>query len=301
MNPLDEDERLLEMDNDVRPGAFSSPPTLRQSETAPALEISLNLENIQSNSSVFKSHNAIENDDDDVELSGSIQSASSSKPLLYLDEHFPTLRSDLAGGIASIKFFLQNPKPPLIAYFKRMRGQGQDMPPRPPIMEYFWTFLASFISVSIISVMHILTPDELVMVLASFGASAILIHGGPKSPYGQPRNLILGQTLSAFVGVVINKIVHEWACGEDCLWLASALAVCCAYVVMQMFSCLFPPACATAWIPIIGDANIKDSGFMYIIFPTFTGSVIILVVALIIHNLVPGRVYPLTWGLGRWF
>ena len=37
--------------------------------------------------------------------------------------------------------------------------------------------------------------------IGSFGASAALLYGAPHSPFAQPRHLVMGQLISATVGV----------------------------------------------------------------------------------------------------
>ena len=57
------------------------------------------------------------------------------------------------------------------------------------------TLLASFFS------QHLLSIEDLPMILASTGASAILIFGIPQSPVSQPWPVVGGHAISALVGV----------------------------------------------------------------------------------------------------
>lgn len=45
------------------------------------------------------------------------------------------------------------------------------------------------------------------MIIASFGATAVLCHSAVKSPLAQPRNLMLGHISSAIVGVTVYKVI----------------------------------------------------------------------------------------------
>jgi CBS-domain-containing membrane protein len=153
--------------------------------------------------------------------------------------------------------------------------------------EHFWTFLGSFVGVALIGFFnsYYLDVTENIFLIGSFGASAVLIYGVINSPLAQPRNLIGGHILSAVTGVTVGIFIHE-------VWLAAALAVSIAIVVMQITKTLHPPGGATALIAIIGSSKIKSLGYMYVVSPIFSGVVILLVVALIFNNITRHRSYP---------
>jgi len=44
-----------------------------------------------------------------------------------------------------------------------------------------------------------------VALLGSFGAAAVLIYGYPNAEFSQPRNVVLGQVISALVGVTVTR------------------------------------------------------------------------------------------------
>lgn len=48
-----------------------------------------------------------------------------------------------------------------------------------------------------------------ILIIASFGASAVLVHSAVKSPLAQPRNLVLGHVVSAITGVTVYKVGIE--------------------------------------------------------------------------------------------
>ncbi|RZD16009.1 MAG: HPP family protein [Candidatus Acididesulfobacter guangdongensis] len=127
------------------------------------------------------------------------------------------------------------------------------------------------------------------LVIGSFGASAVLIYAAIKSPLAQPRNLIGGHVLSALVGVACYKFF-----GEDII-LASALAVSLAIMVMLATKTLHPPGGATALIAVIGGRAIYRLGFLYALIPIGLGAVILLIIALLVNNLAGNRKYPEYW------
>ena len=77
------------------------------------------------------------------------------------------------------------------------------------------------------------------LLVAPVGASAVLVFAVPASPLAQPRALIGGNMLSAFVGVTCALTLGHPL-------LAAAVAVGAAILVMAAFGCLHPPGGAVA-------------------------------------------------------
>jgi CBS-domain-containing membrane protein len=154
--------------------------------------------------------------------------------------------------------------------------------------EHFWTFIGSFVGIGMIGFLnsYYLNGSDNLFLVGSFGASSVLIYGVINSPLAQPRNLIGGHLISAVVGVTVNYLVGE-------TWVAAALAVSIAIVLMQVTKTLHPPGGATALIAIIGSDKIKALGYSYVLSPVLTGVVILLFVALIFNNTTSHRRYPL--------
>lgn len=156
--------------------------------------------------------------------------------------------------------------------------------------EHFWAFIGSFVGLGIIAYLQYgkVTDSDYVFLIGSFGASCVLVYGVIQSPLAQPRNLIGGHLVSAFIGVTIQKII------PDIIWIAAPLAVSLSIVFMQITKTLHPPGGATALIAVTGSAEIKDLGYMYVLSPVLGGALILLVVALIFNNLTPKRKYPVS-------
>ncbi|NRT11893.1 HPP family protein [Flavobacterium sp. 14A] len=154
--------------------------------------------------------------------------------------------------------------------------------------EHFWSFVGSFLGIGVLAYLQSQTlPDSDVMYLiGSFGASSVLIYGIIQSPLAQPRNLVGGHVISAIVGVTIAKLV------PDVMWLASALAVSFAIILMQITKTLHPPGGATALIAVTGSAHIKAMGYWYVVSPVLIGVLILLFIAIVINNMTPNRYYP---------
>lgn len=158
------------------------------------------------------------------------------------------------------------------------------------VKEHFWAFIGSFIGIGLIAFIQsrILTQNDNLFLIGSFGASSVLIYGAIQSPFAQPRNLVGGHFISAAIGVTINYIM------PDIVWLTAPLAVSLSIVLMQITKTLHPPGGATALIAVIGSEKVQNLGFLYILSPVLTGSLILLAVALIFNNLTPNRKYPTT-------
>lgn len=154
--------------------------------------------------------------------------------------------------------------------------------------DIIWTFLGAFTGIGIIGFLNskYFTVNDNLFLIGSFGATAVLIYGATNSPLAQPRNLVGGHLISAFIGVAVHKIIP----GE--VWLSSALAVSLSIVAMQITKTLHPPGGATALIANIGSEKIKALGFMYVISPVLSGVLILLVIALVFNNIPKNRYYP---------
>ncbi len=93
-------------------------------------------------------------------------------------------------------------------YLTKMRGTTKS-PPRVSAREILLSWVGSFLGIASVALINfqILEGSDLVMIIGSFGASAVLVYGAIKSPLAQPRNLIGGHVLSAVIGVATFKIL----------------------------------------------------------------------------------------------
>ena len=176
-------------------------------------------------------------------------------------------------------------------YLAKMRGSHAGSPPRVPVEEVFWSWLGAFVGIGVVAWLgaHWFAGHDLPLMIGSFGASAVLLYGAPRSPLAQPRNLVGGHMFSAAVGVLSWKLLHG-APGID-----AAVAVATAIAVMHLTRTLHPPGGATALIAVTGSPQIHDLGFLYVLVPATVGPLILLVVALAVNNLPRSRRYPENW------
>lgn len=154
--------------------------------------------------------------------------------------------------------------------------------------EHLWTFLGAFTGIALIGYLNteVIEFHDNLFLIGSFGASSVLIYGVINSPLAQPRNLIGGHIISAFIGVTAQQLFPQQPI------IAAALAVSFSIVAMQITKTLHPPGGATALIAVIGSAKVKSLGYLYVFSPILTGVIILLLVALFFNNITNHRSYP---------
>jgi len=178
----------------------------------------------------------------------------------------------------------------LRAYFAKMTGTTKS-PPRISAEEIIWSWIGGFVGIGMVAYLNYsrFEHTDLVMIVGSFGASAVLIYGAIKSPLAQPRNLLGGHIISAIIGVTSFLLFHDF------MWFASAMAVATSIALMHATKTLHPPGGATALIAVIGGEKIHALGYLYAIIPVGVGATIMLAIALLINNIPKKRRYPEFW------
>jgi len=111
------------------------------------------------------------------------------------------------------------------------------------------------------------------LIVASTGASAIVIFGSPHALVSRPWNLIGGHSVSAIVGVACFYLITNTL-------LATSVAIPLSLVAMHFLKCMHPPGGATAVTAIIGGTTIHNLGYAFVIMPIFFNSLILLTVAM---------------------
>ncbi len=175
-------------------------------------------------------------------------------------------------------------------YLAKMKGTTTS-PPRVSSSEIAFSWIGSFLGIAAVAYtnFHVVNHSDLVLIIGSFGASAVLIFGAIKSPLAQPRNLIGGHVISALIGVAAYKLFPDQPS------LAAAVAVSTAIAAMHATKTLHPPGGATALIAVIGSQDIHAQGFLYALIPAGAGAAIMLLVALVFNNIPRNRRYPEFW------
>ncbi len=121
------------------------------------------------------------------------------------------------------------------------------------------------------------------LLVASMGASAVLLFILPNSPLSQPWPLVGGQLLSAAVGVTCAQFIPDtvWAC---------AAAAGFSMLVMLLLQCLHPPGTATALAPVLASTSL---GYSFVLIPVGLNVLVMLCMAIVLNRWLLGNSYPI--------
>jgi len=123
------------------------------------------------------------------------------------------------------------------------------------------------------------------MIIASMGASAIILFFIPGSPLAQPWPFVGGQLVSAVVGITCAINITETS-------TAAATAVGVSGLLMLLMRCMHPPGAATSLAPIMAGSSITSLGYSFVIVPVGINVLSMLVLAVVINRWVMKRDYP---------
>jgi CBS domain-containing membrane protein len=132
---------------------------------------------------------------------------------------------------------------------------------------------------------YFLTGLAVPLLAISMGASAVLLFGVPGSLLSQPWPFIGGHLVSAAVGIACARWVGD-------PWLAAGLAVGLSMGAMLSLRCLHPPGGAIALFVVLGGQQVEDLGFLFLLEPLAINLLVMLALALVINNVLPGHHYP---------
>lgn len=125
-------------------------------------------------------------------------------------------------------------------------------------------------------------------VIASVGASAVILFVLPHSPFAQPWAVVGGYLVSAAAGVFAAKVVPL----PDYLPHALALAVGLTILGQLALRCIHPPGGAVALFAVLGGDAVHALGWQLLLTPILLNAVLLVAMALLINNFLPGRRYP---------
>ena len=145
------------------------------------------------------------------------------------------------------------------------------------------SIFAGIFSIITIGILTALTyKTELgIFIIASFGSSMVLLFGYPESPFAQPKNVFFGHLLTALVGMFFLQFIPLP------IFIIIPLAVGFGVGLMILFKVTHPPAGGNPIIVIIGSVSID-----YLLSPVISGSIIIIIFAIILNRLILKKKYP---------
>ena len=145
------------------------------------------------------------------------------------------------------------------------------------------SFLAGLFSIFTIALLTVLTyKTELgIFLLASFGSSMVLLYGYPESPFAQPKNVFFGHFTTTLVGLFFLDFIPLP------IFVIIPLAVGFGVGLMILLNVTHPPAGGNPIIVIIGSVS-----FDYLLSPVITGSILIIIFAIVINRFILKKNYP---------
>ncbi len=123
-----------------------------------------------------------------------------------------------------------------------------------------------------------------IFLVAPLAATAFLAFAVPSSPLAQPWSAVVGNTVSALIGVALVLLM-----GPN--WLALGLSVTLSMMAMMRLRALHPPAAGVALGTVLAADVVREIGFSYAFVPVFMESCLLLACAAF-YNRITGRRYP---------
>lgn len=166
-------------------------------------------------------------------------------------------------------------------FLNKFRGDQAALPPSPGTRHILLAWLGGVMAIrAVAGLAHTLSA---MLVLGSFGASCVLIFGFPDSPLSQPRNVVFGHLISSLTGLCFLELFGP-------TWWPVALAVGTAIALMLLTRTAHAPAGSN---PVI--IFLAQPGWDFILFPTLSGALILVLVALVYNNAARTARYPKYW------
>nr|VFK38001.1 MAG: HPP family protein [Candidatus Kentron sp. TC]VFK39040.1 MAG: HPP family protein [Candidatus Kentron sp. TC]VFK54678.1 MAG: HPP family protein [Candidatus Kentron sp. TC] len=157
--------------------------------------------------------------------------------------------------------------------------------------ERFISGMEAFLSISAVVFItrYFLPPEGSVFMVASMGASSVLLFATPGGPFSQPWPLVGGHLISAAVGVTCATMIPDPL-------IASAVAASITILAMQYLRCIHPPGAATALTAVVGGSAVRELGYWFLLVPVAINVLVILCMAILVsyafRHWFPARRYP---------
>jgi len=146
--------------------------------------------------------------------------------------------------------------------------------------ERFRATLGALLGIFITAVLcyFFVAPQTILYVIAPMGASAVLLFALPSSPLAQPWSVLVGNMVSAVVGVACFSLIAN-------ISMAAAVSVAAAIAFMFLTRSLHPPGGAIALYAVLGGSDIHTLGFGYALVPVGINSLVLIITAMVFNNL----------------
>lgn len=146
-------------------------------------------------------------------------------------------------------------------------------------LEQIRSVFAAFVATLLLMLIswYSLEDEAVPLMLASMGASVVILFAAYNSPLAQPWSFLGSHLLAAFIGVSCSRWIEP-------LWLAGALSVSITLFAMLRLHCLHPPGGATALVPVLGGEAVHELGYQLLLMPVLLNVVVLLVLSWIINR-----------------
>ncbi len=155
------------------------------------------------------------------------------------------------------------------------------MPPAFRKTQIAFSTLGAVIAISALSYVSMTTQS--LMLLGSFGASALLLFALPDAPLSQPRSVICGHLSASIIAFACLALFGPqwWAVG-----LATGLGV----GFMMYTRSIHPPAGSNAIIVFLAKPT-----WVFLVSSTLVGTVMLVLIAFVYHRTIRQHKYPRYW------
>ena len=124
---------------------------------------------------------------------------------------------------------------------------------------------------------------------ASFGSSVVVVFGYPDNEFAQPKNVLFGHLLCAFIGIIfvtLFKISQD----RTIFFLTIGIAVGIAVMLMMALKVTHPPAGGNTIVVML-----TQDSFQFLIFPIMVGAITIIIGGVVYNRFILKKQYPLKW------
>lgn len=152
-------------------------------------------------------------------------------------------------------------------------------PARPEWRDILLGFLGGTLGIGVLAWLAL--QSSVPLLIASFGASCVLLFAAHHAPLAQPRNVIGGHMLTTFIGLAAINMLGEslWVCA-----FATGLGI----AAMQLLRVVHPPAGGNPLMITMAGMH----SWSFLITPVLAGAIILVGLAWLLHRL---RRHPVRW------
>ncbi|KAJ1025050.1 hypothetical protein NDA18_004334 [Ustilago nuda] len=170
---------------------------------------------------------------------------------------------------------------------------------RSHITDTIHTTISAFIIISLLSLLSrspFHRSHHSPLIIGAFATEAVVSFYAYRTPLAQPKNILLGNTLSYIIGMAIQLAFTTTNYSVSAVygfdWAAAASSVGAAVLVMELMGVVHPPGAAFALLSVTSEPTERLGWWLVPI--TVIGSLVVVAWAMVVNNL-GGRRWPENW------